>query len=83
MKGEGYFSVAHDEKHPFIVVSSDIYTKVYGTEFNVRSYGEEDVHVTIGTGPGCREENGERFGVYVKSRERMPASPKAYRRSRR
>ncbi len=47
LKGEGYFSVAHDEQHPFIVVSSDIYTKVYGTEFNVRSYGEEDVHVTL------------------------------------
>ena len=47
LKGEGYFSVAHDEQHPFIVVSSDIYTKVYGTEFNVRSYGEEDIHVTL------------------------------------
>ena len=47
LKGEGYFSVAHDEQHPFIVVSSDIYTKVYGTEFNVRSYEEEDVHVTL------------------------------------
>lgn len=47
LKGEGYFSVAHDENHPFIVVSSDIYTKVYGTEFNVRSYGEEDVFVTL------------------------------------
>ncbi|WP_320913806.1 FecR family protein [Butyricimonas paravirosa] len=47
LKGEGYFSVAHDEQHPFIVVSSDIYTKVYGTEFNIRSYGEEDVHVTL------------------------------------
>lgn len=47
LRGEGYFSVAHDEQHPFIVVSSDIYTKVYGTEFNVRSYGEEDVHVTL------------------------------------
>ena len=41
------FSVAHDEKQPFIVVSSDIYTKVYGTEFNVRSYGDEEVHVTL------------------------------------
>ena len=41
LTGEGYFSVAYDEKQPFIVVSSDIYTKVYGTEFNVRSYGDE------------------------------------------
>lgn len=47
LTGEGYFSVAHDEKQPFIVVSSDIYTKVYGTEFNVRSYGDEEVHVTL------------------------------------
>ena len=47
LTGEGYFSVAYDEKQPFIVVSSDIYTKVYGTEFNVRSYGDEEVHVTL------------------------------------
>ena len=47
LKGEGYFSVAHDKEHPFIVVSTDIYTRVYGTEFNIRSYEEKDIHVTL------------------------------------
>ena len=63
LKGEGYFSVAHDEEHPFIVVSSDIYTKVYGTEFNVRSYGEEDVHVTLVQGRVSvkKTENGSEY----------------------
>lgn len=63
LKGEGYFSVAHDEQHPFIVVSSDIYTKVYGTEFNVRSYGEEDVHVTLVQGRVSvkKTENGSEY----------------------
>lgn len=63
LKGEGYFSVAHDEEHPFIVVSSDIYTKVYGTEFDVRSYGEEDVHVTLVQGRVSvkKTENGSEY----------------------
>ena len=63
LKGEGYFSVANDEKHPFIVVSSDIYTKVYGTEFNVRSYGEENVHVTLVQGRVAvkKTENGSEY----------------------
>ena len=63
LKGEGYFSVAHDEQHPFIVVSSDIYTKVYGTEFNVRSYEEEDVHVTLVQGRVAvkKTENGSEY----------------------
>ena len=63
LKGEGYFSVAHDEQHPFIVVSSDIYTKVYGTEFNVRSYGEENVHVTLVQGRVAvkKTENGSEY----------------------
>ena len=63
LKGEGYFSVAHDEKHPFIGVSSDIYTKVYGTEFNVRSYGEENVHVTLVQGRVAvkKTENGSEY----------------------
>lgn len=41
--GEGYFNVAHDSKHQFLVNISDIKIKVYGTEFNVKCYKSEGV----------------------------------------
>ena len=47
LKGEGYFSVTHDDKLPFVVVAAGIRTRVYGTEFNVRSYDVNDVNVTL------------------------------------
>lgn len=47
LKGEGYFSVARDDRLPFVVVAAGVRTKVYGTEFNVRSYNEKDVNVTL------------------------------------
>lgn len=40
MVGEGFFEIAHDEKHPFIVSTEDINIQVLGTKFNVRAYDE-------------------------------------------
>lgn len=36
--GEGYFEIAHEEQHPFIVRSGDQQTIVKGTKFNITSY---------------------------------------------
>ena len=36
LEGEAYFKVAHDARHPFIVKAGDVYTRVLGTEFNIR-----------------------------------------------
>ena len=47
VEGEAYFKVAPDAKHPFIVEANGIEAKVLGTEFNVRSYGNSDTHVTL------------------------------------
>lgn len=47
VEGEAYFKVSPDAKHPFIVEANDIEAKVLGTEFNVRSYGNTDTHVTL------------------------------------
>ncbi|MDO5130206.1 MAG: FecR domain-containing protein [Prevotellaceae bacterium] len=47
VEGEAYFKVAPDAKHPFIVEANGFEAKVLGTEFNVRSYGNADTHVTL------------------------------------
>ncbi|MDR6784512.1 transmembrane sensor [Pedobacter africanus] len=41
LEGEGYFEVAKDKKHPFIVESSGQKVEVLGTHFNVKNYKDE------------------------------------------
>ena len=48
LKGEGYFEVATDSVHPFVVATRDLSITVYGTSFNVKSNpGEERVQVSL------------------------------------
>lgn len=47
LTGEAYFAVVHDNTKPFVVESSGIKTKVYGTEFNVKSYQGQEIDVTL------------------------------------
>lgn len=46
LQGEGYFKVAHDSKHPFIVKTGNQNLKVLGTEFNLSSYINDHSTVT-------------------------------------
>lgn len=41
LAGEGYFTVAKDKRHPFIVKSKDQQIEVLGTQFNVAAYDNE------------------------------------------
>ena len=41
LTGEAYFMVAKDASKPFIVKTGNVYTRVLGTEFNVKSWNEE------------------------------------------
>lgn len=43
LQGEGFFEVAHDPQHPFIVEVGQYRVKVLGTEFNVKAY-HSDTH---------------------------------------
>ena len=43
LKGEAFFNVAKDAKHPFIVNSDELNVQVLGTQFNVSSYPEDTV----------------------------------------
>lgn len=47
LEGEAYFKVTKDPKHPFIVKTPNVQTRVLGTEFNIRSYTPEDTHVVL------------------------------------
>ncbi|MEC3880215.1 FecR family protein [Parapedobacter sp. 10938] len=46
LKGEGYFDITTDEKHPFIVRTQAQEIKVLGTEFNITAYGDEQTTST-------------------------------------
>lgn len=39
--GEGYFSIAKDKLHPFVVTSKGQEVEVLGTQFNVNAYNDE------------------------------------------
>lgn len=41
--GEAFFDVTHDKTRPFVVKTSTINIKVYGTTFNVKAYKEDFV----------------------------------------
>ena len=47
LSGEGYFSVKHNEKIPFVVKTAEIDVKVLGTKFNLKANADEDYVETI------------------------------------
>ncbi len=47
LDGEAYFKVTPDATRPFVVKSHGSYTRVLGTEFNVRSYVDQPEQVTL------------------------------------
>jgi transmembrane sensor len=50
LKGEAFFKVAKDPKHPFIVHANGSSIKVLGTSFNIKIKGDELVQVSVLTG---------------------------------
>lgn len=51
LKGEAFFKVAADPDHPFIVNTTTLGFKVYGTSFNIEAYpGDTKISTTLVTG---------------------------------
>lgn len=46
LEGEGYFEVAKDKAHPFVVQTAKQEVEVLGTHFNINSYADEPVVAT-------------------------------------
>ncbi|NKI25456.1 DUF4974 domain-containing protein [Arenibacter sp. 6A1] len=47
LKGEAFFDVAKDAKHPFIVNANDLNIQVLGTEFNLSYFPEDEEISTV------------------------------------
>lgn len=47
LKGEAYFDVAHDKEKAFVVNSYDQQVKVYGTEFCVNAYKQDEIKTVL------------------------------------
>lgn len=62
IKGEGYFSVRKSDV-PFIVKTKGVEVKVYGTEFNVSSYGDMFETVLVSGSVGVNFLEGAVFNV--------------------
>jgi transmembrane sensor len=43
LDGEAYFNVSHDDENQFVVKTSHVDIKVFGTEFNVKAYASENI----------------------------------------
>lgn len=60
LEGEAYFDVDHDAGSQFIVRTSEIDVKVYGTTFNVKAYAEESkITTTLVSGKVALESHAE------------------------
>lgn len=58
LQGEAFFDVSHDEKHPFMVYTGDIATKVLGTAFNVEAWSKEaSIRVSLVRGKVALEDS--------------------------
>ena len=71
LEGEGYFDVAHDKNKRFLVKTSEVTIKVYGTQFNVKAYPEENrIITTLVNGSVVVEaNNGNKSKTYLKPNE--------------
>lgn len=51
LEGEAFFDIARDPEHPFLVYANGLVTKVLGTSFRIRAYGNSgEVTVEVKTG---------------------------------
>lgn len=50
LKGEAFFKVKRDPRHPFVVHSLNLQTRVLGTSFNIRDWAGHNAEVTVLTG---------------------------------
>ncbi|WP_316752400.1 FecR family protein [Pedobacter gandavensis] len=70
-EGEAFFQIAPEKNRPFIVkTSNDLYTKVLGTSFRIKSYKQQhDISIQVATGKVAVGNTHQVFGTLVKGQE--------------
>ncbi len=72
LKGEAWFDVTHDKKHPFIISAGELSLTVLGTSFNVNAYPDEDyVEVVLDRGKVSVTRPGQKNPNMVNPSERL------------
>ncbi|TWB15415.1 FecR family protein [Nitrospirillum amazonense] len=82
-KGEAFFEVVHDDKHPFVVISGDLRIVDVGTKFSVRRDGDR-LEVVVAEGAVVVEDMAHPNDVaptLVTQLSAAVAQPKAIRKS--
>ncbi|MEA1648211.1 FecR domain-containing protein [Nitrospirillum sp. BR 11164] len=82
-KGEAFFEVVHDDKHPFVVISGDLRIVDVGTKFSVRRDGDR-LEVVVAEGAVLVEDMAHPNDVaptLVTQLSAAVAQPKAIRKS--
>ncbi|TWB69772.1 FecR family protein [Nitrospirillum amazonense] len=82
-KGEAFFEVVHDDKHPFVVISGDLRIVDVGTKFSVRREGDR-LEVVVAEGAVLVEDMAHPNEVgptLVTQLNAAVAQPKAIRKS--
>lgn len=68
-EGGAFFTIAHDEKHPFHVqLASDLAVKVLGTSFRIKAYqASQNVEVLVATGKVAVQRGDKVLGLLTKN----------------
>ncbi|WP_442588785.1 FecR family protein [Pedobacter sp. AW31-3R] len=70
-EGEAFFKIAHEEKRPFLVKTSDsITTTVLGTSFRIKSYkARRSIDVLVATGKVAVGNSRQEFATLIKGQQ--------------
>lgn len=73
LSGEAYFKVEHDKDMPFIIGTGPLSIKVLGTQFNVKSYPEDEcITTTLDKGSvKVYRSNNEAFGIVMAPEDKL------------
>ena len=82
LEGEAFFHVAKNQKIPFYVKTGNINIKVYGTQFNVKSFKEEDNIETILISGSVDIEKTDNEGRVIENIEMKPNQIVTYSKNR-
>ncbi|MFD1257548.1 FecR family protein [Mucilaginibacter terrae] len=70
LAGEAFFEVSKDIKHPFIISSNELTTKVWGTSFRVKAYNNLPAEVSVLTGKVSVNKNSSNAQVMLSPGEK-------------